>query len=225
MPRHSPGARTSRSRRDRARAPRHGPGIRATRRRSRMTRRSPVACCNGNSERPHVKRRSILAMTWDFKMRTKHTFRLPPAIASQLADYAARKKRAAGARGGDRACIVSFAGRRRPAGRRARTPSRSYDAPDRAAGTPRRHHKRSDCIVRTILAERPRRPCRMRFRRRPKRKARNATKVLSKHWAAGLHEAARLRTKSSTTSMRPNLKLVPRHRRRSQIRRAPVFVA
>jgi|HubBroStandDraft_2_1064218.scaffolds.fasta_scaffold24118_2 predicted transcriptional regulator len=33
-------------------------------------------------------------MTWDFsqEMRTKHTFRLPPDLASQLADYAARKR-------------------------------------------------------------------------------------------------------------------------------------
>jgi predicted transcriptional regulator len=33
-------------------------------------------------------------MTWDFsqEMRTKHTFRLPPDLAGQLADYAARKR-------------------------------------------------------------------------------------------------------------------------------------
>ena len=32
-------------------------------------------------------------------MRTKHTFRLPPDLAGKLADYAARKARAAGVGG------------------------------------------------------------------------------------------------------------------------------
>ena len=71
-----------------------GSGVRARSTTSRTTRRSAFAIIAAQvRDASRARRRSIPATTsgCECSMRTKHTFRLPPELASKLADYAARK--------------------------------------------------------------------------------------------------------------------------------------
>ena len=57
------------------------------------TMRSALGQCSAKSARSPARRPSIPPTTWALSpVRSKHTFRLPPDIASKLADYAARKR-------------------------------------------------------------------------------------------------------------------------------------